>query len=31
MEDIGDIKVRMWRLIIGEFLLDYFREKITKN
>ena len=27
MEDIGDIKVQMSSLIIGEFLLDYFREK----
>ena len=27
MEDIGDIKVQMSSLIIGEFFLDYFREK----
>ena len=31
MDDIGDIKVRMSRPIIGELLLDFFREKITKN
>ena len=31
MDDIGDIKVRMSKLIIGELLLDFFREKITKN